>query len=378
MQNGKIAAAWLFQKHESPFFYATGIVARLNTPQISTVAVYLEKRGEIHNPLTEIGCCVEYLASKGSTKFFNPFLIFKLARFLKQNNVDILHCHRHKAVFYGTLAAFIAKTPVIFAHVHGLNRTRGLIRHIENRLLHRKVAKVITVSDSVRRDVLACNPHLLPENVITVKNSIEFDRFANVDISKSQARHILGLPEDGFVFGTVGRLVPTKGQSYLIEAFAKVRRSLPKAHLVFIGDGRLEADLKKQAADLNCLDAITFAGARSDIPQVLRAFDCFVFPSIAEGLPGALLEAMAASVPCIASAVGGIPEVLDDKKLGYLVPAKDAESLAAAMADCAKMPQADRDEMGTAARNTVERLYSHDIVAKKLETLYKDQLSAIL
>jgi glycosyltransferase involved in cell wall biosynthesis len=142
----------------------------------------------------------------------------------------------------------------------------------------------------------------------------------------------------------------------------------------FAGDGRLESRLKQQAVRLGCLDAITFAGLRNDIPQVLRAFDCFVFPSIAEGLPGALLEAMAASLPCIASAVGGIPEVLNDEKLGCLVPAKDVDALADIMAECASKSQQERDTMGKFARDTVERLYSNDIVAAKLEKLYKEEL----
>jgi glycosyltransferase involved in cell wall biosynthesis len=374
MQNGKIVVVWLFQKYEGRSFYATGVMSRLNSPSFSTTAVYLAKLSDAPNPLEESGCRAVYLASKGATKMFNPVLVWKLAKFLKQNKVDILHCHRHKAALYGILAARIAKTQVIFVHVHGLNRTSNILRRIENHFLFGKVNKVIAISEAVRGDVGASNPTLPSEKVITIKNSIDFEKFADVNIPRQQARQMLGLPEDAFVFGTVGRLVSTKGQSFLIEAFAKVRQSIPKAHLVFAGDGRLESKLKQQAVRLGCLDVITFAGLRNDIPQVLRAFDCFVFPSIAEGLPGALLEAMAASLPCIASAVGGIPEVLNDKKLGYLVPAKNVDALAVTMLECASKSQQERRLMGQAARDTVEKLYSDEVVVANLEKLYKEEL----
>lgn len=374
IKDREIITAWLFTKYDGRVFYINGIMAQLNAEQFPMTGVYLEKHSDMPNPLEDVGCKVVYLASARATKRFNPAALWKLVKFLKDNQVSILHCHRHKATFYGVLAASLAKTPVIFSHVHGLRRTRTVLRRLKNRLIHGMVSKVITVSDSVRDDVLASNPHLSPEKVITIRNSIDVTKFADVKATKEDARNILGLPQNAFVFGTVGRLVPTKGQSYLIEAFAKVYQINPTAHLVFIGDGRLENELKEQALHLGCLDAITFSGHRTDVPEVIRAFDGFLLPSLAEGLPASLLEAMAAYIPCIASAVGGIPEVIDCEKLGYLVPPKDSEALAQAMIEFSQKTDQERLLMGRAAHDHVERFYSQSVFVEKLEELYRNEL----
>lgn len=347
---------------------------KLHTRNFPMTCVYLEKRSNAPNPLEKFGCHVLYLETKGATSKFNPFLLWKLARFLKDNRIDILHCHRHKATFYGALAAKMAKTPVVFSHVHGLKRSRTLMRRLLNRLLFRMVNKVITVSESVRRDVLLSNAPLAPSQVVAIKNPVDVDKFSNILITKKQAREMLNLPEAAFVYGTVGRLVPTKGQSFLIDAFAKVLEAVPTARLVFVGSGRLEADLKKQATDLGCLDAVTFAGQRNDVPEILRAFDSFVLPSLAEGFPGSLLEAMAASLPCIASAVGGIPEIICDEKMGYLVPSRDSNALFQAMMACYSASERDRRQMGQTGYEMVLQSNSFDVYYSILEKLYEEAL----
>lgn len=374
MKDPEIVTAWLFTKYDGRVFYINSIMAQLNAEQFAMTGIYLEKHSDIPNPLEDVGCKVIYLASPRATTMFNPAVLWKLVKFLRDNHVSILHCHRHKATFYGVLAARIAKTPVVFSHVHGLRRTRTVLRRLKNRLLHGMVNKVITVSDSVRDDVLASNPHLSAEQVVTIRNSIDVGKFDQVSVTKQEARRILGLPQEAFVFGTVGRLVPTKGQSYLIEAFAQVRQEKPDAHLVFIGNGRLESDLREQALQLGCLDAITFSGHRTDVPEVIRAFDGFLLPSLAEGLPASLLEAMAAFVPCIAAAVGGIPEVIDREELGYLVPPKDSGALAQAMIEFSRKTDQERLLMGQAAHDHVARFYSQNVFVEKLEKLYEHEL----
>lgn len=374
MRNQKNETVWLFQKYDGRSFFASGVMEKLHSRNFPMTCIYLEKHSDAPNLLENFGCRVIYIGSVGATKIFNPVVLWGLAKFLRDNKVDILHCHRHKATFYGSLAATIAGTPVVLSHVHGLKRTRSLLRRWENRVLYGIVSKVITVSDAVRKDVMATNPSLSSSKVIAIRNSVDLNRFSGVTTKKQQAREILGLPQDAFVFGTVGRLALTKGQSCLIEAFAKVRQSVPLAHLVFVGSGGLASELKLQAAHLGCLDAVTFAGQRGDVPQVLRAFDSFVLPSIAEGFPGSLLEAMAASLPCIASAVGGIPEIISDEKLGYLVPSKDPDALFEAMIACYNISEQERFRMGQEAHDMVERLYTHDVYTANLEKLYEEEL----
>jgi len=374
MDNRKIKTAWLFQKYDGCSFFASGVMEKLHSQNYSMTCIYLEKRSDAHNILEDFGCRVMNIGREGTTRVFNPFVLWRLLKFLRDNEIDVLHCHRHKATFYGSLAASIARTPVIISHVHGLKRTRTLFRRLVNCMLYQIVCKVIVISESVRRDVLESNPRLPVDKVITIRNSIDFKKFDNDSISRQEAREILGLSGDAFIFGTVGRLVPTKGHKYLISAFIKVWRLIPNAHLVIVGSGKLEAELKEQAAQLGCSDAITFAGRRNDVPRVLRAFDVFILSSIAEGLGVALLEAMAASLPCIASTVGGIPEIIYNEELGYLVPPQDPDALSAAMISCYSASEQDRRRMGEAATKMVERLYSDDLYVEKLDRLYKEEL----
>ena len=151
---------------------------------------------------------------------------------------------------------------------------------------------------------------------------------------------MLGVSPDPFVFGTVGRLAPTKGLPYLIEAFSRAKEEIPSAQLVLLGNGNgpSRAELEQQASKTSCRDSIHFLGHRDDIEQLYRAMDIFVLSSIAEGMPRAILEAMAAGVPCIATEVGGIPEILPNRDVGRLVPARDPQALAWAMIDFAQSP----------------------------------------
>lgn len=377
LSENKINVAWLAHRYVEGFsFFASNskVMVKLNAQNFSMTCIYLEKGSDAPNILEAKGCRVVYLGQERATKIFNPFILWKLVKFLKDNPIDILHCHRHKATLYGALAAWITGIPVVFSHVHGLKRTRSALRRLTNRILYSIVNKVIAVSDAVKEDVMVSNPRLPSEKIIVIKNSFDVDKFSNINITKQESREILGLPQEAFIFGTVARLVPTKGQSYLIDAFAKVCRSIAKVHLVFVGSGRLESELKQQAAHLSCLDAITFAGQREDVPQVLCAFDSFVLPSIDEGLGVALIEAMSVSLPCIATAVGGIPEVIVNEKVGYLVPCKNPDALAKAMIECCSVSEDERRRIGSAACEMVNARFSEDIFTAELKKVYEDEL----
>jgi glycosyltransferase involved in cell wall biosynthesis len=373
MRDGKIVVARLWQKYEGRFPALPKVLLRFNSDGFSTVCIYLEKRCDKPNYYEEQGCKVVYVSVKGATGMFNPLLVWKVAKILKKNKVDILHCHRHKATVYGTIAAKMAKVPVVFSHVHGLDRTRNPLRRLENRLIFRRINRVLTIGEAVRKDVVASNPGIAAEKVISIGHGIEFEKFTEVDITKAEARKLIGVPVQAFIFGTVGRLVPTKGQADLIAAFAKVQKVVPGVHLVLVGDGRLEQELKQQAANLGCQNAVTFTGKRTDVPKVLRALDCFVFPSVAEGVGCSLLEAMASSLPCIGSQVGGIPEILNDKKVGSLVGVHDIDELANVMIEYAAKSEQERAEIGKNACERVRLYYRDEIVLAKLEQVYKEE-----
>jgi glycosyltransferase involved in cell wall biosynthesis len=195
--------------------------------------------------------------------------------------------------------------------------------------------------------------------------------YTDCSLTREQARIRLGLPEkDAFVYGTVGRLVETKGQRILLEAFAKVYEKYPESWLILAGKGRLESELRSLAVQLNIHERVLFLGYRTDIPAVLRACDVFVLPSIAEGLPGALLEAMATGIPVIASRVGGVPEILSSPSLGTMVSSSSLDELTNAMERLGNMDEVERNGIGDLLRERVLEEFTKEKMTSAISREY--------
>ena len=210
------------------------------------------------------------------------------------------------------------------------------------------------MSNGVGEDIVNSNFRAVREKVVTAYNGINVEPFVDSGLTREQARARLGLPgKEGFVYGTVGRLVETKGQKVLLKAFAKVYEQYPESWLILAGAGRLESELRSLANDLDIHERVVFLGFRTDIPEILKAYDVFVLPSIAEGLPGALLEAMATGIPVIASRVGGVPKILNSPDLGVMVSPSSVDELSMAMEQLSSMDEMKRNEVGKALRQRV-------------------------
>ncbi len=363
----------LWSKYDDNVTSVNDLVLGLDKKRFNTMFVFLRGDAGERNLLEEAGYEVSHLSDRTTLNAFRFSVLFRLVKVLKQHHVDVLHCHAHKATVYGVMAAALAKTPVVLAHVHGLGRSRNLRRKLTNFLLFRKIDRIICVANSVKEDVLKSNWRLPAEKLSILENSVDYERFADVSISRATAKQMLGVPAEAFVFGTVGRLAPTKGLSYLIEAFERVKKQEPAAHLVLLGDGPCRAELEQQASNLSCRDAVHFLGHRRNIEQLIRGMDVFVLSSVAEGMPRAILEVMAAGIPCVATAVGGIPEIINSREVGLLAPPRDAEALAQAMTKLAASQEQLR-KYAEQARDRISRFYSHEVVRKKLERLYENEI----
>jgi glycosyltransferase involved in cell wall biosynthesis len=332
------------------------LVFALDRSIFSQVICYLIGEDEKHTKFETWGLDVISLhISKKKLRGFQPAVVFQLARIIKEQGIDIVHCQRHKPTVYGTLAAYMTgKNLKVISHVRGLNRTRRFRRKLVNMALFRRISRIIAVSNAVRDDILRTNPMSFPDKVVTIYNGIGVEPYTDCSLTREQARIRLGLPgKDAFVYGTVGRLVETKGQRILLEAFAKVYEKYPESWLVIAGKGRLESELRSLAAELNIHKRVLFLGYRTDIPEILKAYDVFVFPSIAEGLPGALLEAMATGIPVIASRVGGVPEILNNPELGMMVSPSSLDELTTAMERLYNMDEVERNDIGKVLRERV-------------------------
>lgn len=377
MRKGKINLALFWPKYGKVTFIDE-LILTLDRDRFNVIFIYLSGYGVDKNLIEEAGYEVFYLSDIKRIKAFRFSILLRLIKLLKERNVDILHCHRHKPTFYGALAGMFAKTTVVLSHVHGLSRTRNVGRRLLNFLAFKRVNRIIGCARSVRDDVLKNNPYLRPEKVIALQNSIDFERFANSSITKAEAKSKLAsVPAGAFVYGMVARFGPYKGHSFLIKAFERVRKQVPSAHLILVGDGPLKKEIQQQVARANLDHSVAFLGLRDDIPMLLRAMDAFVLPSIgSEGMPLVILEAMASGVPCIASSLSGIPEVITNSDVGCLVPPGDENALAEAMIALVNTPEQKRKENIKKAQNRVRKCFAHDIVGVKLAKLYEDEFAS--
>jgi glycosyltransferase involved in cell wall biosynthesis len=372
LQGNKINLALLWSKYGGNVTSINDLVIGLDKERFRPFFIYLSDFG-VDESVHKQGN-LYFLSNRKNPGQFNPVVLWRLVRILRDEKVDIVHCHRHKQVIYGAMASCFSPHPVVLAHIHGLNRTRSLSRKVINFLAFKKVRKLVAVSKTVGEDVLKTNWKLSAAKVCVLENSVDYERFANVQVSREEIRAELGLSMHSFVFGTVGRLAPTKGLPYLIEAFSKIKTQIPSAHLIFLGDGSLKPELEKQAGEMQCKDSIHFLGYRTNIEVLLRGIDVFVLSSIAEGMPRVILEAMAARVPCIATKVGGIPDIINDESIGLLVPPKDSVALSQAMIRIAKMPGNELDTLIRKAQDRIRRFYSHKTVSEKLRKLYESKV----
>lgn len=372
MDENRKTVALLCLKYEGGLPPLEGPFLALDSTKYRKLCIYLKKASDLPNPVEDKGCRSYYMSGLRSFRIFNLGVVWKLVKVLRAERVDILHCQRHQATVYGAIAAKLAKTRVVLAHVHGLNRSRKLRRRLINVLVLRWVNKIISVSEASREDVVKSNRHVKPEQVVCLNNSIDCGRFVDVGLSREDARKRLGLNAGSFVFGTVGRLAPTKGLTYLINAFATVKKHVPNSHLIIVGDGRMRDELEQLVGAADCKDVIHFLGYRTDVEKVLKAMDIFVMASIAEGMPGALLEALAAGIPCVATQVGGIPGVLEEGRLGVLVPAGDADALAAAMSKVVRGMK-DFAEMAVKGKKDALLKYDHLVAMKRLDQIYETE-----
>ncbi|MDH7486934.1 MAG: glycosyltransferase [Anaerolineae bacterium] len=302
--------------------------------------------------------------------------VLRLARFMRQQRVDIVHTHLFVGEFFGRLAAKLAGVPVVIstaqnAYAPGYLLPRAQV--LAGRLLARLDDRLVAVSQGAR-DYLIQVEGVAPARIEIVPNAIAWPE----PVSPAQveaARRDLGAEGRSPLLGTVARLTPQKGLAYLLQALVTLRTRFPNLFCVIIGEGELRAELEALAVRLELQHHVRFCGLRRDVPALLQCLDLFVLPSLFEGLPLALLEAMAAGRPVVATDVAGSSEVIEDGVSGRLVPPGDATALAQAMAELLD----DRERAQALARQgqeTVRRRYTIGPVAEAYERIYEELLQA--
>ncbi|MEK7703135.1 MAG: glycosyltransferase [Nitrospirota bacterium] len=255
----------------------------------------------------------------------DPFLPSRLSRLLQEHQVHILHTHNPGPFFYGFLGAKLSETTKLVHTEHSsLPRNYRLMSKIIS-FFSRGFEKIISDSHSVTEHMIVVQG-LPAEKIATIYNGIDTDLYATA-LRDEALLSEFGIPMGSKIIGAVGRLESEKNHATLLSAFQKVSRIIPNAYLVIVGDGTLRDQLTAQARSLHIDTHVVFLGSRRDVYRLLPLFDLFVLPSKSEGLPLAILEAMAAKIPIVATRVGGIPEIIRDQETGWLVPPEDSAAM---------------------------------------------------
>lgn len=340
-------------------------ICRQLTDKADAMVVCLDERGAWADELESVGVAVVALRRQAG---FQPALSRRIARLINANAIDVLHCHHYSPYVYGLLASVMTNTRLVFTE-HGRlsDDDPSLKRRMVNPFLSMLGGTVCAVSGNLRDHMIA--EGFPARRVRVVYNGIDPGRRAT-GIERTVARATLGLAHDAFVIGTVGRLDPVKNLPAMLAAHRRVVERHPQAHAVIVGDGTERAALEKAAVDLGVAHAVTFAGYRADVRQLMPAFDVYVNTSSYEGVSLTILEAMAAGVPVVATRVGGNPEVVIDQETGFLVT-PNPQLIADALSRLFSSPR-ERRLMGDAGRWRVTRNFSIARMVNDYANLYFD------
>ena len=298
-----------------------------------------------------------------------------LRQLIRQENFDLIHAHTSKPGFLTRTASFGTGIPTLyrpagFAFHDGIAHWKSQIYAAVERFVARYFTKrIITVCNDERE--LAKRYRVgSDEQLVTIYTGIDLAQF-NGQYDCRQTRQSLGVPENAFLFGTVGRLSKQKAPVDFVRAAALLHKKQPDAHLVWVGDGELRTETETLVHSLGLNDVFHFAGLRRDIPAVLNALDCFVLASHWEGFSISVLEAMAAKLPIVMNLVSGASEAVVNEETGLLVSIGDVNALAQALESIVSNPQK-AIMMGKAGRLRAEKLFDQVRMISEVQNLYDE------
>jgi glycosyltransferase involved in cell wall biosynthesis len=306
----------------------------------------------------------------------------RLARIIRAEQPAILHTHTAKAGAVGRVAALLAgrrRPPIIVHTFHGhvLRGYFGRFRTGDFRLLERWLAHVtdalVAVSPEVRDELVGFG--VAPASKFRViRLGIELDeRLARDGAARAETRRVMGIADDRFVVGWIGRMTAVKRTDIVLRSFRQLRDDGVNAVLCMVGDGPDRRTVEDLARELGVMRECLFPGYQEDVGPFFAAFDVFVLPSGNEGTPVTAIEALASGCPVVATRVGGLPDVVTDGEDGFLVEPGDVEGLSARLARLAG-DQGLRARMGAAGRERMRGRYAVDRLIDDIDRLYRDLL----
>jgi glycosyltransferase involved in cell wall biosynthesis len=353
------------------------------------------KDGPLRQDIERLGIPVEVLSGRRHTILALPLFIRDmlrlrrdLASLVERYHVEVVQTHLLRSLDFLVLSLrHKTNLRLVFWTIHNYNftlrkdhlrrhkwllRPKRLAYRVLYRLGARYVNSFIAISDDVETAILA-NIGQVQDKITIINNGVDVQYYQRL-VEKSCIRRQLGFAENVRLMVMVGTFKQQKGHYYLIEAAPPVIAQFPDLRIILVGDGELKETLQKQVNAAGLEEHIHFLGNRKDVPDLLSASDYFVLPSLWEGLPMALLEAMASGLPIIATAVSGSKQVMVDGETGLLVSPGDTQGLADAMIELLSVPDRARN-MGVAAEQRVSTLFGAKKQAQEHIALYERELT---
>jgi glycosyltransferase involved in cell wall biosynthesis len=298
----------------------------------------------------------------------DPRALLQLRRLIREWRPDVVHSHMVHANLMARVVRLVAPVPALVSTIHNIYEGGALLMtgyRVSNRLVDRMTIISEAAAERFIRD------RIVPASLLEViPNGVDGRRFRNLAPgTRERMRAELGVG-DRFVWLAVGRFETAKDYPTMLHAFAEVHRREPAAVLVVVGRGALQQETEALARELGLGSAVKFVGVRRDVPEVMSGADAYVMSSAWEGMPMVLLEAGAAGLPIVATAVGGNRDVVREGDTGLLVPPREPEALSAAMIRLMSLPADQRRGMGSRGRDHVETRYGLAQVAERWEAVY--------
>jgi L-malate glycosyltransferase len=297
----------------------------------------------------------------------------RLARFIRSQRIDVVHTFFATSDLWGGSIARLSRCPVLISSRRDMGIERSFKHNLAYRLLGRMFDQVQTVSDQVRSYSID-QDGLDPSKVVTLHNGIDLD---DIEAMPALNRVELGLENASHVIVAVGNIRPVKGIDVLLQAMVQVCKKYPKAVLAIVGgvnNQQYFSSLEELIVSLGLKQNVKFLGYRSQAIETLKSCDVYCQSSRSEGLPNSLLEAMACGLPCVATSVGGTPEIIADDSNGFLVPPENPRLIADRILGLLRDPQRAR-AIGEAGRRTVADRFTTEMMVQRLVTCYEEIFS---
>ena len=344
----------------------------INRDKFEPVVVSIIPVAEIGEKIKELG--IKVLSLEKNLKY-NPFILFRLINILKKEKPQILHSFLFHAIFLGRIAGKICSVPIILSSV----RSSYIGGAFRNKLLQltNRLDDAVTIVSRDAKNKMAKEKAISSDKTIVVYNGLDLKKFPiQNQETKDRKRKELGIEKNRKVLIVAGRLFKAKGYPYLIEAIKNLKSKYSGILLFILGEGEERKKLEFQIKKFNLEKNIFLLGQKSNVIDYLEAGDLFVLSSLWEGLPNAVLEAMACGLPVVATNVGGVPEIIEDNLNGFLVEPKNASDLSSKIDKVFNLEEDKIREIKKKARETIEARFSLKEMARSYENLYDKLLES--